>query len=98
MLRKKLINLAQKLNVNLKILNYSDKIKKKMLIQSDVYVCSSHFEGFPNTVVEAINYGLPVISSQNHGGISEILLYGKGGEFYLCGNILELSNKIKRIN
>ena len=51
-------------------------MKKKLLLKSDLYVCSSDFEGFPNTVVEAINYRLPVISTRSHGGINEILLNG----------------------
>ena len=28
-----------------------------------------------------------VISSENHGGIKEILLNGEGGDFYELGNI-----------
>ena len=94
LLKKKLQTLIDKLNVNIKIIPYSKKAKKKFLIESDLYICSSDFEGFPNTVVEAINYGLPVISSENHGGIKEILLNGKGGDFYEAGNIKDLSNKI----
>ena len=91
---KKLIN---KLNVKSKIFKYSERIKEKFLLKSDMYVCSSDFEGFPNTVVEAINYGLPVISTKSHGGINEILLNGSGGEYYESRNINDLSNKIKKI-
>ncbi len=94
LLKKKLQKLIDKLNVKIKIIPYSNKAKKKFLSRSDLYICSSDFEGFPNTVVEAINYGLPVLSSENHGGIKEILLNGKGGDFYEVGNIKDLSNKI----
>ena len=97
LLKKELLSLINKLNVKTKIIPYSKKAKKKFLIESDIYICSSDFEGFPNTVVEAINYGLPVISSENHGGIKEILLNGKGGDFYELGNIKDLSNKICNI-
>ena len=55
-LKKKLKKLIDKLNVKTKIIPYSKKAKK-FLIESDIYICSSDFEGFPNTVVEAINYG-----------------------------------------
>ncbi len=96
-LKKKLKNLIKKLKVNCKIFYYSEKTKKKLLKQSDLYVCSSDFEGFPNTVVEAINYGLPVISSKNHGGINEILLNGLGGDYYKSKNIEDLSNKIIKV-
>ena len=74
LLEKKLKNLIRNLNIKSKILNYSDHIKRKLFLESDLFVSSSDFEGFPNTVVEAINYGLPVISSKSHGGINEILL------------------------
>ena len=40
---------------------------------------------------------LPVVSSENHGGIKEILLNGMGGDFYESGNIKDLSNKICNI-
>lgn len=96
-LKIKLKNLINELNINSKIFNYSDSIKKKLLLKSDLYICSSDFEGFPNTVVEAINYGLPVISTRSHGGINEILLNGSGGEYYESKNIKDLSEKIKKI-
>ena len=97
LLKSKFENLIKKLNVNSKIFNYSDNMKKKLLLKSDLYVCSSDFEGFPNTVVEAINYRLPVISTRSHGGINEILLNGSGGEYYESRNIDDLSDKIKKI-
>ena len=37
-----------------------------------------------------------MISSKSHGGINEILLNGRGGDFYKSGNIDDLSNKIKK--
>jgi glycosyltransferase involved in cell wall biosynthesis len=52
------------------------------LIKADLYINSSYFEGFPNSVVEAAHVGLPIIASQSHGGINEILSRGKGGAIY----------------
>ena len=51
------------------------------------YCPSSDFEGFPNSVVDAINYSVPVIATKSHGGIYEILGYGKNGfifEVFIC--------------
>ncbi len=96
-LKISLNNLIKKYNLKVKIVNYSDKNKIKYLKKSDLYICSSDFEGFPNTVVDAINYGLPVISSNNHGGINEILLNGYGGTFYNARDINDLAKKIKNV-
>ena len=62
------------------------------LVKSDLYINSSYFEGFPNSVVEAINADLPIISSQSHG-INDILLNGKAGTIYK-NNVKDLKNKI----
>lgn len=84
----------KKRRINCKVLSYSDKNKIKLLRQSHIYICSSFFEGFPNAVVEAINFNLPVITSRNHGGIEEIILNGKGGYFYEVNNKYDLIKKI----
>ncbi len=42
------------------------------LKQSHIFCLASKWEGFPYTVIEAMNYGLPVIAS-NVGGIKEAL-------------------------
>ena len=57
----------------------------KYLAKTDLYINSSLFEGFPNSVVEAIQHYIPVIASQSHGGINEILLNGKYGKIYSKG-------------
>ena len=67
-LEKKGINTFIKRNkLNAKIIRYSDKIKHKLLKNCNLYICSSLYEGFPNAVVDALNYNMPVISSKNHG-------------------------------
>jgi glycosyltransferase involved in cell wall biosynthesis len=68
---------------------------KPILKLSNLYVNTSYFEGFPNSVVEAINHGIPVICSQSHGGINEILLNGKCGTIFNNGNSFDLADKIE---
>ena len=84
--KKNLKDLTKKLNLtkNVKFHGYKTNIEK-YLLRTHLYINSSYFEGFPNSVVEAANLGIPVISSQSHGGINEILLNGKCGTIYNNG-------------
>ncbi len=92
-----------KLKQRSKKLNISSKIKylgflkdvKPILKLSNLYINTSYFEGFPNSVVEAINHGMPVICSQSHGGVNEILLNGKCGTIFNNGDSFDLASKIE---
>ena len=94
--KKAYFNNKKKYRLSAKIQNYTNNNKHNALNASHIYICCSLFEGFPNAVVEAINYNIPIISSNNHGGINEILLNGKG-EIYQSRNSYELAIKIKYV-
>ena len=70
------------------------KNPKKFYLESDLFIHASHFEGFPNSIVEAINYKLPVICSDCKGGMREIVLNGKGADLFNVGDYKNLSKKI----
>jgi glycosyltransferase involved in cell wall biosynthesis len=70
------------------------KNTKKIYESSDLFIHASHQEGFPNAIVEAINYNLPVICSDCKGGTKEIILNGKGGDLFPIRNHNILANKI----
>jgi len=72
--KNKLKKLSKKIGLEKKII-FTGYIERTnyYLKQSHLYINSSLFEGFPNSVVEAINYNLPIISSQSFGGINDIL-------------------------
>lgn len=40
---------------------------------SDIYVLSSEYEGFPNTLIEAMSFGLPAVAMNCYSGPSDIL-------------------------
>lgn len=48
------------------------------LAASDIYVASSHFEGLPLSILEAMAAGLPVIST-NVGGVPDVVRDGENG-------------------
>ena len=65
--------------------------------EADVYVLSSRWEGLPNSLLEAIALGLPVVSTLCPTGPDEILLDGQIGRLVavddveaMSGNIMEL--------
>ena len=64
-----------------------NKIKAN-LKKYDCYINNSDFEGFPNTVVEALSVGIPVFGKQSYGGVNEILNNNKYGLIYKNENHL----------
>lgn len=80
-----------------KFYNFSnDKIfLKKIYQKTNIYINTSLFEGFPNTIVEAINFNCLIISSDSFGGIREIIKNNNYGLLYKTKNYNDLYNKIK---
>ena len=93
-LRLKKIVENMSLSKQVKFYGYKENVFK-YLSKTDLYINSSYFEGFPNSVVEAAYMGVPIISSQSHGGINEILCKGKYGTIY-NGSYIDLALKIKK--
>jgi glycosyltransferase involved in cell wall biosynthesis len=44
-----------------------------LMAVADAFVLSSHFEGFPNAVLEAVTLGTPIISTPAPGGLFDII-------------------------
>lgn len=70
--------------------------KDKLLREADVFFLPSYNEGMPMSILDAMGYGLPVVST-NVGGIPKIVHNGKNGYCFEAGDILHFSNAIIRI-
>jgi len=92
----KLKLLVNKLGLTKKVIFHGHiKNVNKILKSAHLYINSSYFEGFPNSVVEAAYMRVPIIASQSFGGINDILDKGKFGEFYYNGH-KQLASKIEK--
>jgi glycosyltransferase involved in cell wall biosynthesis len=84
------------------ILDLKDKVSfegqqsniEKYFKKADLYVNCSRFEGFPNSVVESINYQVPVICSDSHGGIREIISSNYKNQIFKNNSHADLTKKI----
>ena len=70
--------------------------KDKLLREADVFFLPSYNEGMPMSVLDAMGYGLPVVST-NVGGIPKIVHDGENG--YCCdpGNVNQFAKGIMEI-
>lgn len=84
-----------KLTNKVRLLGWQKNVKK-LYEKADLFIHASHQEGFPNSIVEALNFNLPVIASNCKGGTQEILLNGKGGDLFPVNNHKLLASKIQR--
>lgn len=66
------------------------------LVVTDVFVCPSFQEGFPNSVLESMAYGLPVIGTKI-GGVVDVIKDGENGLLVDAGDIDQLANAMKKL-
>lgn len=69
---------------------------KEYMEKADILVMNSAFEGIPMTILEAISYALPVIST-NVGGIGQVLRFGQDSE-ETDGTAESIQGAIRRIS
>lgn len=64
---------------------------------ADMFVFSSLREGFPNVLLEAMKYGLPIISTDTSYGPSEILGHNKYGHLVPIGDIKAMADAVEQL-
>ena len=89
---KNYINQNQ-LNDKVKIIGYKNNVYPYYL-KSDLFVLSSLYEGLPNALIEALTFGLQIISSDCKTGPKEILKKGKYGKLFRIKDYKKLSSLI----
>lgn len=92
-LLKELKDLVKELNLEKKVVFEGEIIDpQNSLYKNSIYLLGSYFEGFPNSILEVLSVGIPVISFSSPGGHNEILKEDFNG--YLCKDNLEFIEKI----
>lgn len=96
-LKKRITDYIKKNNLQKKIIlcGHITDISK-MYKKSDLLIHTSLYEGLPNTIVEALNYNIPIIASDSFGGTREILNNGKYGYLFKPKDIKKLSKLIEK--
>ena len=67
--------------------------RDRLLRRTDIYVLPSYGEGMPMSVLEAMSYSIPVVST-NVGGIPELVLEGETGYLVEPGDIEALYHSL----
>ena len=66
------------------------------IYRSGIFVLSSYSEGMPNTLIEAMCMGLPVISTDcSGGGAAELIENGRNGKLVPPGDVEALARALK---
>lgn len=81
----KIKSFIQKNQLNEKVIHipFSSDVQYYLSI-NDIFLLGSYVEGFPNVLLEACAYGLPILAYNAPGGINEIIQPGENG--YVASN------------
>lgn len=93
--RLKQIVTQKKLNGNIFFLGSAKDVYDK-IIDAEIFVLCSNFEGMPNALLEAMSLGLPCIATKVSGAI-DLIDNGKNGVLISVGDEQSLANEICKL-
>ncbi len=94
--RRRLEKLARRLDVqdDVSLPGFADNAYSCMA-HADLFVLSSHREGSPNTLIEALAAGTPVVSTDCPSGPREILADGRYGRLVPVGDVRAMATAMR---
>ena len=95
-LLKEMFNFLEKKQIkNLTLLGYKSNLFD-YLYTSSIFLSTSFYEGLPNTILEAMSVGLPIVATNVVGNI-DTFEHNKSGYFYTLGDIKSAANFIRKL-
>lgn len=86
-------NLENKIKKKIKFIGMTSDIRK-LLKNTDIFLCTSKSEGGPIAIWEAMSMQLPVVTTKV-GGTTEFIISGYNGFLCKIGNVSEITKKIE---
>ena len=91
---KDLIDIKKFKKINFYKYSLNKNFIENIFKRTDIYVSTSIFEGFPNTIVEAVINKCLVITSDSYGGCRDIIKNNNYGLIYKTRDHRQLADKI----
>lgn len=69
----------------------------ELLLQHDIYLLTSRFEGCPNSLIEAMAAGCACVASNIRDSVSRIVDDGRDGLLFRVGDVQELTDAVAKL-